>query len=543
MTKIKAKILHLTALVIAVATLLAACGDRGNITSGDADSVFTTRGVKQVLRIVSGSENKELEPILQKFTDRTKIGIEIDYKGSLDIMREMGEEEFAYDAVWPASSLWISAGDTNHRIKHQQSISITPIVFGIKQSLAEQLGFVDRKVAVADILEAIKQDKMSFCMTSATQSNSGASAYIGFLYALLGNPDTLTSEDLADSQLQADIKSLLSGVNRSSGSSDWLKDMFLNDDYDAMVNYEALMISANRVLEKRGDETLHIIYPYDGLSLADSPLAYYTPDQPDDAKEEAFLELQSYLLSESVQSQIQQTGRRNSYGKVTESNRNVFRKEWGLDIETPLSSIKMPSRDVLFEALHLYQTQFRKPSFTVYCLDFSGSMSGDGEQELKYALSQIMLQENAAQLMLQASPDEVNYFLLFNSDVVDERMSSGEPEDLEQTYELISRIYPRGGTDIYGTAIRALEVMSSYEIEDYSPAVILMTDGMDTGGSNLGEFRDAYAKFGRDVPVFSIAFGDADWDELEAIAEVSNARVFDGRDHLAEAFRAVKGYN
>ena len=218
MTKIKAKILHLTALVIAVATLLAACGDRGNITSGDADSVFTTAALNRFAHSF-GFRKQRLEPILQKFTDRTKIGIEIDYKGSLDIMREMGEEEFAYDAVWPASSLWISAGDTNHRIKHQQSISITPIVFGIKQSLAEQLGFVDRKVAVADILEAIKQDKMSFCMTSATQSNSGASAYIGFLYALLGNPDTLTSEDLADSQLQADIKSLLSGVNRSSGSS------------------------------------------------------------------------------------------------------------------------------------------------------------------------------------------------------------------------------------------------------------------------------------------------------------------------------------
>ena len=33
-------------------------------------------------------------------------------------------------------------------------------------------------------------------MTSATQSNSGASAYIGFLYALLGNPDTMTKESL-----------------------------------------------------------------------------------------------------------------------------------------------------------------------------------------------------------------------------------------------------------------------------------------------------------------------------------------------------------
>ena len=35
-------------------------------------------------------------------------------------------------------------------------------------------------------------------MTSATQSNSGCSAYIGFLYALLGGPEVITSEELAE---------------------------------------------------------------------------------------------------------------------------------------------------------------------------------------------------------------------------------------------------------------------------------------------------------------------------------------------------------
>ena len=79
---------------------------------------------------------------------------------------------------------------------------------------------------------------MSFCMTSATQSNSGASAYIGFLYALLGKQDAITSEDLDNPQLQQDMTRLLSGIERSSGSSEWLMEMFLEGDYDAMVNYE-----------------------------------------------------------------------------------------------------------------------------------------------------------------------------------------------------------------------------------------------------------------------------------------------------------------
>ena len=67
------------------------------------------------------------------------------------------------------------------------------------------------------------------------------------------------------------MRNLLSGVDRSSGSSDWLKDMFVAGDYDAMVNYECLIIQANQELEEQGKETLYAVYPYDGLSLADSP--------------------------------------------------------------------------------------------------------------------------------------------------------------------------------------------------------------------------------------------------------------------------------
>ena len=52
--------------------------------------------------------------------------------------------------VWPASSLWLTAGDTQYRVKHAQSISITPVVFGIRRSLAEELGFVGREVSVSD---------------------------------------------------------------------------------------------------------------------------------------------------------------------------------------------------------------------------------------------------------------------------------------------------------------------------------------------------------------------------------------------------------
>ena len=94
------------------------------------------------LRILSGSENQELEDILDDFAREYGVNIQMDYQGSLDIMRTLQGETVDYDAVWPASSLWLTAGDTQYRVKHAQSISITPVVFGIRQGLAEELGFV-----------------------------------------------------------------------------------------------------------------------------------------------------------------------------------------------------------------------------------------------------------------------------------------------------------------------------------------------------------------------------------------------------------------
>ncbi len=499
-------------------------------------------GLGEKIRILSGSENQELEGILKECAKKTGVNLEITYQGSVDIMRTLQQGAGEYDAVWPASSLWLSLGDTGHLVKHAQSVSLTPVVFGIRESLAQELGFTQGDVSVRDILQAIREGKMSFCMTSATQSNSGSSAYLGFLYALLGT-DELTAQDLESESLKTDIRELLSGIDRSSGSSDWLKEMFLKGDFDAMVNYECLIISANRQLEQEGRETLYAVYPYDGLSIADSPLGYV--DHGDDKKEEAFLKVQEYLLSQEAQDDIQRTGRRTGYEGVKEGNEDVFRKDWGIDAERILSPIPVPSAEVLLEALNLYQTEFRKPSLTVYCLDFSGSMKGKGNEQLVEAMGQILIQENAAKNLLLAGEDEVNIIIPFSDTAFDTWIAPDASADsLEGLYREIEEEISVGGTDIYQAARVGLELIAAnYDLGRYTPAIILMTDGMSNGSENFEDFRETYEAAGADVPVFSILFGDAKKSELEALAELTNARVFDGRKDLVGAFRSVKGYN
>ena len=539
--KIGKRSLALCLLTALLLCMLTGCTGSMRQETSNADDVYSGSG-RERLRILSGSENKELGTVLQACAKESGVTIEMTYKGSVDIMQELQNGANDYDAVWPASGTWLSLGDTNHLIKYDESISITPVVFGVRQSLAEQLGYVGKEVSVSDILTDIEAGRLSFCMTSATQSNSGASAYIGFLYALSGKTEGLTTEDLEDPQLQERITKLLSGINRSSGSSDWLKDMFLTGDYDAMVNYECLIIAANEALTEQGKEPLYVVYPYDGLSIADSPLGYV--DHGDEKKQEAFQKVQAYLLSEEAQEAIQKTGRRTGLEGVSSENLTVFRADWGIDTDRLLSPITMPSEQVLLEALNLYQTSFRKPSLNVYCLDYSGSMTGEGNQQLLAAMEQLLIQSNAEKNLLQAQDREINIIITFDSDVLNiYRCDGADPGALEQLYETLKTEPIGGGTDMYAAALEALNQIAAVEdLETYSPAIILMTDG-ESGSYSQDSFLTEYQASGQGIPVFSIMFGDANPEQLNALAELSNARVFDGTKDLVAAFRSVKGYN
>jgi Ca-activated chloride channel family protein len=86
--------------------------------------------------------------------------------------------------------------------------------------------------------------------------------------------------------------------------------------------------------------------------------------------------------------------------------------------------------------------------------------------------------------------------------------------------------------------------MRRYNIKDYISAIIVMTDGESE--DYFGDFSRIYRETGLDsldVPVFSIMFGDADQTQLDALAELTRARVFDGKTDLTAAFKNAKGYN
>ena len=522
----------------------------------DATSVHSTSVVTQQptspalreFRLVSGSENKEFELLVTRFAATKGVKLLMTYQGSVDIMRGLEAGTLPADAVWPASSLWLDLGDSQKKVVKRQSIYRTPVVMGVKKSVAQNLGWIGKPVSVNQILAASESGKLRFMMTSATQSNSGACAYLGYLYAFAGAPDVLTKTQLENSTVQAKIKRILGAVNRTSGSSGWLKDIFAEkyENYDAMVNYESLVIALNQQLTAQGKEPLYVIYPQDGLAVADSPLGFI--DAGDAATAAFFEELQTFLLSDGAQKQITAQGcRTGSVGlTMSDADPEVFNAAWGIDVKKNLTPIRFPEPVAVREALELYQTAFRKPSFTVYCVDFSGSMEGKGVEQLKSAMRLLLKPAEAKKYLLQTTPRDVSVIIPFNQKIIDEwKVRGNQSGQLEDLAAKVTAMVPNGGTNIYAPTARAIAIMDAEpDLEDYFPSIVLMTDGESNLG-RLEEVRQALEMSRQKVelPVNAVLFGSASEGQLRKLTQMTAGKIFDGRKDLVKTFREVKGYN
>lgn len=500
--------------------------------------------------ILSGSENQPLEPIIQEFAKREKFTVEVTYMGSVDIMRELASgASSSFDAVWPASSLWITLGDSDGVVTNSKSIFRSPVIFGVKKSVAQQLGWVgNEEIEVDDILAAAETGRLRFMMTNATQSDSGASAYLGFLYAFAGHPEVLSSSDLQNPTVHEKMKRILGLVDRTAGDSGFLKELFFTnyDAFDAMVNYESTIIETNQQLVQSGREPLYAVYPVDGIALADSPFAMI--DKGNVSQEATFAKLQNYLLSEDVQNRLLALGRRAGPGLNHDPaavDAKVFNPDWGIDTARILTPVKIPELSVMRESLNLYQSTLRKPSLTVYALDFSGSMASGGQDELKAAMRLLLDQDVASEYFLQASTEDVTIIVVFNDHIIAEWTVIGnDPDALLELAQSVDLTGATGGTDIYRPVMRGLELIAAHGTDGYFPAIVLMTDGISQDGRTFDELKVFVEQHsGVQVPVYAITFGAASEDQLKEIVELTSGAIFNGKTGLSNAFREVKGYN
>lgn len=521
----------ITIIVIGIVVTLILNGTRITDIATSVNSVNT-------LRILSSYDNNILEDEIEKYVDGINKKVEFTYMGDLDIIHELEHNSEAYDAVWIANSMWLYMLDNSYLTSESKSISISPVVFGINKSKAVQLGLIDKSVTNTDILNLIRENKINYVMPSVTQTNTGATAYLGFVSSLAGNPEILTEEMLKNQSLINNLKDVFSGVERVSGDEKYLEEMFINDGgFDSIIASESSLININNQLIKQGKEPLYLIYPTDGVAINDSTFAFINND---DSKKEMFLDVQQYLLSDEGKEMLEANGQRTWYGGVNDkADKKVFNAEWGINTNKYLNVTNFPSKKVITSAINLYIEDLRKPTHVVFCLDYSGSMYGEGLESLTDAMDYILDYEKASNDNLQFSSFDKISIVPFNSRVNGVKYATGH--DTDRLIDFVNRQSAYGSTALYDAIIEGLRILKD-ESSDYTKSIIAMTDGV----ANVGSYESVeryYVNNHLRIPIYSITFGSADELQLRELAMLSNAKVFDGKTDLLKAFKDVRGYN
>ncbi|WP_432971210.1 vWA domain-containing protein [Dactylosporangium sp. CA-233914] len=539
-----------TALAIAALVLASGC------TSSKKPSPDATGGYDaspKALNIIAGTEQDTVvSTIVKPWCQSKGYQCNVTLKGSVDQARLLASGSGDYDAYWFASSVFAQIGDQAGKLQDVKTMFLTPVVFAGWQSEMQKLGFAGRTdVAIGDILKAVESGQTKVWVTNPTQSNSGATVLFGFMNYFAGNGPgkALTQEQLDSTPVEDGITRFIKAMDQTPPSTGTMMDQCVErpGECRTMFTYEDLVIEKNQELAKAGKEPLVVAYPRGSLAISDAPLGFLPHNSGADAgKKQILNELQDYLLKDrDAQAKLLKLGRRpaTSVGLTLDNpDTAVFNPAWGIQATINEQGIQYPSGPVIQAALDRYQTRYRRPVNAYYCLDGSGSMSGNGGWDgVKAAAHQVFDQDQAALNFLQSHPKDVTTVTIFNSKVA-EGPWTVEGNDATALHGLTNNINgysPDGGTNMYTCLKRAGDELAKPQTGDRKGLVVLMTDGQ----SETGE-RDAAlsALKTAGVPVVAIAFGsDAKPSQLKEVASATGG-AFVQQNDLVAALRQAAGY-
>lgn len=546
------KLLTLLLSMLLTSMLLTGCGGTENTTKQDLQYTDDAK----VLNIIAGSEQQTiLEQIVVPWCKSKGFTCNFVLKGSVDQSYLLKQGGGAYDVFWFASSVFEQIGDEKNVLKSVQPMFITPLVYAGWKSEMQKLGFVGRDdISVAEILSAVESHKTSAWLTNPSQSNSGATVFFGFMNYFAGNKAgvPLSKQQLNSQPVQEGITKFIRAMDQTPPSTGTLMNNCIanKEKCRTLFTYEALAIEHNKELVAKGQEPLYVVYPKESLAIADAPMGFLPhAGNANSAKEQNFHQLQQYLLSTDVQQKLLQLGRRPAGGgglSLTGVDKTTFNPDWGIKATLRQQAITYPAPDVINAALDNYQTVYRRPVHTIYCLDGSGSMgSNGGWDQLKESSELLFDQTKARQYLLQTHPQDLTSVMVFNSDIAagpdgSWTVEGNDPQKMRGLYDNIQAREPDGGTNMYACLQRSVELFKQQPNENRKRLIIVMTDGQSEKGNGVDQIIQSVASLG--VPVISVAFGsDADVTQLNEISTATHGSVTK-KDNMVDAMREATGY-
>lgn len=512
--------------------VLAGCGEK-------SDKSADVKTDANVLTVLAGSELKDIEPLLPQIERATGYKLRMRYKGTLDSVEALQSGENV-DLVWLANNHYaMLIPGVKSRILASERTMLTPVVLGLKESRARELGWIDNpNVTWRDIAEAATKGKFTFGMTSPTASNTGFSGLLGLAAALSGRGDALEEKDIDTRRLTDFFKA----QRMTSGSSGWLSDAYLKDQnkVDGIINYSSTLLSMNRGGNLK--EKLVLIYPRDGIVTADYPIMLINP-----GKRDAYTKLVAYLRGVEFQRSMADTTLRRPV------NPEVVVAGAPLPIMAELSfPAKLSVVDAILDA---FDNQMRLPADSTFVLDDSGSMSGQRIDDLKTAMRGLSGADATISGRFARFRNRERIFLLpFNNSIsATEKFEMGENAasntvTLNNLTARVNALKAGGGTAIFSAVQQAYTEAMQRRSRDPARfySIVVMTDGQNASGINMDDFATWYTglpEASKGIRVFTVLFGDADPGELQKLSDLTGGKLFDSRKaSLQSVFKEIRGY-
>ncbi|WP_106402237.1 VWA domain-containing protein [Actinocorallia populi] len=474
------------------------------------------------IRILAVPELADLRPVLADFTDETGIPVELQVAETARITWRVARERPDVDAVWSHAD----HGSAGRRLAAGAVVVSSPVLLGLRESLAKELGWTGEGVGWEELAEAARNREFTFGMSSPESSFSGRAVVLAAATGLAGVTDALTVRDVHPAA--GGLGSLASAQAFRASTDGGLTGAFLaeqGETADGIFTYESEIARLNA--SGRLAERLVPVRLRDGVIAARYALRPLL--EPRTAG--SLSRLTEYLLDGEVQERIA----RSTYRRP--SSPGVALPE---ALAGPVPRLRGLPKDeyVVNRLVDAYLGRYRYDVRTLFLLDVSGSMGGRGMAALRRAASVL------AEAPLTDSPrsGDVHFlFLPFASrpgGAKSVRLSAGEPEKgLRAVAPLLDGLAPGGGTAIYDALVAGYRELEKLPEEDRVVSIVLITDGRNGEGRGPADFLRFHAGLApwlREVPVYPVLVGGSGLREL---ADRTGGRVLDARqDDLAADF-------
>ena len=279
-----------------------------------------------------------MQPILRQAAKATGVTVELSPATTRAATTEIASGQAArhYDAAWLSTDRYLAMtpGGLQRLIDSNQIMS-SPVIVGVRASVARRLGWNRPGVTWSDIAAAVAAHRFTFGMTDPASTNAGLSALVGVATAIAGDGGALHADEAT--QASPVLREFFAGQTLNASSPAGLARQYVRaqDDGDAqggpvdgLIDYESDLVTLNASGELR--EPLDLIYPADGVVTADYPLSLFSSATQKAGARAAYQRLVSYLLTPAVQRKIMElTHRRRptrwsprilDYGMASSSN-------------------------------------------------------------------------------------------------------------------------------------------------------------------------------------------------------------------------------